>query len=258
MSTLSILLYAFAGICVAGLVDLFLTRRRARLSTASRRRLRDMASRLHDSENEGLAGTILRDSDENLRMPLASKFDQLPFYHGAALLLYRAGIESPVWRFGLFSLALGGIATWAFTLVFFRLDWALTAGLLAVCLPWLFAARRKRQRMLAFEQQLPEALDLMCRALRAGHGFTSGLKMVADELEAPIGPEFAHVADEIALGLETRDAMKNLIYRIDVEDLHFMSTSVLIQRETGGNLAEVMDRLAHVIRERHRLARRRR
>ncbi|MEE3330236.1 MAG: type II secretion system F family protein [Myxococcota bacterium] len=251
MSGYMILVYSIMGLCVAAFVDALLQGRASRVAQTSRRRLEEIASRVHDSSNETDLATILRSQDVDIQLPLASTLDNLPLYHNAVLLLYRAGIATPVWKFALYSLGLSGLASWIIVLLVFRADAAIAFGLLVLPIPWLFAYLRKRKRMTRFEHQLPEALDLMCRGLRAGHGFSSGLQMVSNEFEDPIAPEFGHVADEIALGLDTRDALRNLTHRIDVPDLRFMSTAMMIQRETGGNLAEVMGRLAHVIRDRH-------
>jgi len=251
MTGYMILVYSIMGLCIAALVDALVQGRSSRVAQTSRRRLEEIAARVHDSTNETNIATILRSQDVDIQLPLASGLDKLPLYHSAVLLLYRAGITTPVWKFALYSLGLSGVASWTIVLLTFRADAAIVFALSVLPLPWIFALMRKRKRMRQFEHQLPEALDLMCRGLRAGHGFASGLQMVSTEFEDPIAPEFGHVADEIALGLDTRDALRNLTHRIDVPDLQFMSTAMMIQRETGGNLAEVMGRLAHVIRERH-------
>jgi Flp pilus assembly protein TadB len=92
-----------------------------------------------------------------------------------------------------------------------------------------------------FQRQLPDALDLLARSLKAGHAFTSGLKMVSEEFEDPAGREFGRTFDEINFGVSTADALKNLAGRIDCPDLSFFAVSVIIQRETGGNLAEILE-----------------
>lgn len=101
-----------------------------------------------------------------------------------------------------------------------------------------------------FEKQLPEALDLIARSLKAGHAFTSGMKLTADQFEDPMGSEFEKTIDEINFGVEISEALKNLGQRIDCPDLQFFVVSVILQRDTGGNLAEIMENIARVIRER--------
>ena len=111
----------------------------------------------------------------------------------------------------------------------------------------------KNRRMARFERQLPEALELVSRALRAGHAFSVGLKMVGDEAADPVGIEFRRVFEEIAMGGALPQALQNMTDRLDSLDLRFFVTSVLVQRETGGNLAEIIDLLAGMIRRRFEL-----
>jgi tight adherence protein B len=107
--------------------------------------------------------------------------------------------------------------------------------------------------MKMFERQLPEALELVSRALRAGHAFSVGLKLVGDEAADPIGIEFRRVFDEVSMGVALPQALQNMTDRLDCVDLRFFVTSVLVQRETGGNLAEIIDSLAGMIRKRFEL-----
>ena len=109
--------------------------------------------------------------------------------------------------------------------------------------------------MRAFEEEFPEALDLISRALKAGHAFATGLKMVADEMAEPVGPEFRKTFDEQNFGLPMKDALDNLTQRVPIIDVRFFATAVLIQRETGGNLSEILENLAHVVRERFKILR---
>ena len=104
--------------------------------------------------------------------------------------------------------------------------------------------RLRTRRLRKFEEQFPEALDLIARALRAGHAFTTGLEMVADEMPAPVGAEFRLLYDQQNYGMPIPDALKRFAERIPVLDARFFVTAVLIQRESGGNLSEVLDNLA--------------
>src|SRR5262249_14114984 len=131
----------------------------------------------------------------------------------------------------------------------------LLGGALGFALPWVFLRIKRTKRMRAFEESFPEALDLMARALKAGHAFVSGLRMVADEMPEPIGPEFRKPFDEQNFGLPLKDALANLTLRVPILDVRFFSTAVLIQRETGGNLSEILENLAHVVRERFKILR---
>lgn len=116
--------------------------------------------------------------------------------------------------------------------------------------PLWYLGRKKRKRMDRFQQQLPDALDLMSRALKAGHTFGGGMRMVADEFDDPIGTEFRTTLEEINFGMDVDRALLNLQERVDVTDLKFFVVSVNIQRETGGNLSEIISNIARLVRER--------
>jgi tight adherence protein B len=122
-------------------------------------------------------------------------------------------------------------------------------------LPFMVLRFKRTKRMRKFEEEFPEALDLISRALKAGHAFATGLKMVADEMSDPVGPEFRKTFDEQNFGLPLKDALENLTLRIPLLDMRFFATAVLIQRETGGNLSEILENLAHVVRERFKILR---
>jgi tight adherence protein B len=119
--------------------------------------------------------------------------------------------------------------------------------------PFAYLSIQKRRRLKRFEQQLSEALDFIARALKAGHTFNIGMKMVGDEFLPPIGTEFAKTVDEINFGGGMQEALENLSYRVDCAELQFFVTAVMVQRETGGNLAEVIEKASHLIRQRFAL-----
>jgi tight adherence protein B len=128
-------------------------------------------------------------------------------------------------------------------------------GFLAGCGPMFYVLHKRRQRFDRIEQELPEALDLMVSALRAGHSLVAALRLVAYESPEPINGEFRICFDEQNYGLELRNAMENLTSRVPLQDLKIVVTAILIQKESGGNLAEVLDKASYVIRERFRLRR---
>lgn len=132
--------------------------------------------------------------------------------------------------------------------------WPVGAGV-GVAAPFVFLKHKRTRRLRAFEEQFPDGLDLISRALKAGHAFATGLKMVADEMPEPVGPEFRKTFDEQNFGLPLKDALDNLTFRVPILDVRFFATAVLIQRETGGNLAEILENLAHVVRERFKILR---
>ena len=129
------------------------------------------------------------------------------------------------------------------------------AGLVGLALPYGYLRYRRNARMKRFEEQFPEALDLLSRAIRAGHAFQTAMGMCADELPAPVGVEFKKSFEQQNFGLPLKDALNELAERVPHLDVRFFVTAVLIQRETGGNLAEILDNLAHVVRERFKILR---
>jgi tight adherence protein B len=150
------------------------------------------------------------------------------------------------------------VAAWvvAGAALFFRTNDATLSTLIgagAAAGPFLFVRFKRSQRFEQFERGLPKALDLMVSALRAGHSLISALESVAKEMPNPIGAEFRKCFDEQTFGLEMRESMLNLAARVPIHDVHIVITAILIQKESGGNLAEILDKVAAIIRERFRL-----
>ncbi|MBI3329329.1 MAG: type II secretion system F family protein [Nitrospinae bacterium] len=141
------------------------------------------------------------------------------------------------------------LGSWVLGTVLFQLLGAAGCGVM----PFLYVYHKKRRRSLQFQKQLPEALDLVARALRAGHTFQAGMKMVGQEFSDPISAEFEKTLAEINFGAGVPEALKNLSQRVDCPDLNFFVISIIVQRETGGNLAEIADNIAHLIRKRFEL-----
>ena len=129
------------------------------------------------------------------------------------------------------------------------------AAVAGAMMPWLWLRHRRSSRLKRFEEQFPEALDLLSRAIRAGHAFQTAMGMCADELPAPVGAEFKRSFDQQNFGLPLKETLHELTERVPILDVKFFVTAVLIQRETGGNLAEILDNLAHVVRERFKILR---
>lgn len=132
---------------------------------------------------------------------------------------------------------------------------SLILGALVATAPWLYVLRKRGKRFAAFEERLPEALDLMVSAIRAGHGFASAINLAARENAEPIAGEFRQCFDEQNFGLDLRVAMNNLADRMPLPDVKLLVAAVLIQKESGGNLAEILEKAAYIIRERFRLKR---
>jgi tight adherence protein B len=139
-----------------------------------------------------------------------------------------------------------GMAKWG--------GWGALGGIgLGLIIPYKILARRRKRRLKKFETQLPDALELLARGLKAGHAFPTGLQQVAKEMADPLGTEFFKTFTEFNHGLELNTALLNLCKRIDLRDLSFFTTAVLIQRETGGNLTEILEKISALIRERFKL-----
>jgi tight adherence protein B len=136
-----------------------------------------------------------------------------------------------------------------------RWEAALAASMVGMVTPIGFLRFKRTQRMKKFEEMFPEALDLLSRAIRAGHAFQTAMGMVADELRPPVGVEFKKSFEQQNYGLPLKEALNQLSERVPLMDVRFFVTAVQIQRETGGNLAEILDNLAHVVRERFKILR---
>lgn len=171
------------------------------------------------------------------------------------LLLEQAAVEWRPSRFVLLT-ALGAVV---FGLVGFLVTrvavLALLPALVGGVLPYLYLLRKKKQRLESFEQSFPEAIDLLARAIRAGHAFSTGLQMVGEEMADPLGGEFRRVFDEQRFGFPIEESLEDLCDRVEILDVRIFVTAVLIQRQVGGNLAEILDNLSHTIRERFTIRR---
>jgi tight adherence protein B len=180
-----------------------------------------------------------------LRMPHARNLERY---------IVQAGLRWSVARLLLLCFALGLVCLYALAdLVRLPLLPALVMSVPAFVAPLLYVRRSRSRRLRKIEQQLPDALDLMTRALRSGNAFASGLQMVGDEMADPIAGEFRVVHDEINFGVSLQQALTSLTERVPSTDLRYFVVSVLIQRESGGNLTEVLGNLSRLIRERLKL-----
>jgi tight adherence protein B len=167
--------------------------------------------------------------------------------------LKQANLEMKVGTFVLLSFFLFGLGLLAGALWRWPVPISLIVGGFLFMVPTFVITVRKNIRVKRFTQHFPEALEMFARSLRAGHSFTGAIQLVAQEMPDPIGPEFQKVFDEQNLGIPLRTALVGLTDRIDILDVKFFVTAILIQRETGGNLAEIIDKIAYVIRERFRI-----
>jgi tight adherence protein B len=189
-----------------------------------------------------------------VRSTVVEEFAQrLPWSQTASRLIKQAGRN---WSFGsvsAFSLIAGLVTYWVASL--FNASILISAGLgVAVAsAPYVYLYILREVRFKKFSDLLPEAVDLMSRGLRAGHSIQAVLEMVGDEIADPVGVEFRALHKEQSLGLPIRDAMMGLIDRIPLDDMRFLATAILLQKESGGNLAQILDKTSLVVRERARL-----
>jgi tight adherence protein B len=169
--------------------------------------------------------------------------------------LEQTGVRTTISAVLLIAVALAAVVALVVTMAV-RAPWGLPVGAaVGFALPFMVLNHKRGKRMRTFEEAFPEGLDLISRALKAGHAFATGLKMVADEMPEPVGPEFRKTFDEQNFGLPLKDALDNLTQRVPIIDVRFFATAVLIQRETGGNLSEILENLSNVVRERFKILR---
>lgn len=213
------------------------------------KRLRLMSAGGHGEEG----GSILKKRQLAKTAGMERFLLQMPRIHELDRLLVQAGSSLSVSMLMLLMVVLfagAGLLAWLFSrqpLV------GLALGAVAGMLPLFSVMRSKFKRMNRILLQLPDALDLLGRAMRAGHAFSGGVKMVAEEMPEPIAGEFRTVFDELNYGLPLENAMLNLAERVDIPDMKYFVISVLIQRETGGNLAGILDKISGLIRDRLKL-----
>lgn len=218
------------------------------------RRMADVTKPLQ-VDHGGEDHALVKERIEGALPALDRVASQTKYGSSIAMLIEQAGKKTGVSTVLLASFAFG--AATAFTLSsLLRESWAMIPGFcLGAAVPFLALVRMRTRRMRRFEEQFPEALDTLSRAIKAGHAFTTAVGMVADEAPDPIGPEFRKTYDEQNFGLPLKEALNNLAERVPILDVRFFATAVLIQRETGGNLSEILDNLAHVVRERFKILR---
>jgi len=169
--------------------------------------------------------------------------------------LLQADVEMRAGKFLLFTASLSAVL--GLSALLLRVSWWLppAAAAVGLMIPFLYVSRRRKARFYRFATRFPDAIDLLVRAVRAGHSLSGAIEMMAQELAEPIASEFRKVFDEQKFGMPMRDALLNLSDRVPLLDVKFFVTTVLLQRESGGNLAEILEKLSYLIRERFKLMR---
>lgn len=216
--------------------------------------------------NERLAEAIrssAHSSDADVQLAREELLSEIPWLNRSLVKLQitsslkrmidQADLNITVMRLVLFSATAGVLAFLATAMISHSYLLRLVLGLIAAAAPFLHVMGKRKKRMNRFLQLLPDALDLMSRGLSAGHAFTESLHMVATEMPEPIAGEFRKTYEEQNLGLSLKLALENLVHRMPLLDLRMCVTAILIQRETGGNLSELLEKVAYTIRERFRI-----
>ena len=216
-------------------------------------RLADVAK--HLTPEPGLGFELVKRQNDGAMPAIDRAVAQTSAGTWVAKLIEQAGSKAGVSTVLVASLALGAAMAFTATALLGNAVGMLPGFLLGAAVPFIILLRKRTVRLHRFEEQFPEALDLLSRAIKAGHAFQTAMGMVADEGAEPMGPEFRKAFEEQNYGLPLKDALNNMAIRMPLIDVRFFATAVLIQRETGGNLSEILDNLAYVVRERFKILR---
>ena len=218
--------------------------------SAKRTRIRKRLRKYVFIENEGPETDIVKKRILSDIPWFNSILNHTPFFLRLDRLIAQANAKSRTGFYILLMLVLGTVGFSIVHALTRNVMMSLVVGLLLAPVPLLFLLDMKKKRIERFKKQLPDGLDLIARALRAGHSFTGAMKLAAEEFDDPLGPEFEETLNEINFGVSVPVALKNLATRYDFEEIQYFVTGVTLQRETGGNLAELVEALARLIRER--------
>src|SRR5229473_6228573 len=208
---------------------------------------------IQDRRTEASAQTILKAEGYSRNAEYSAVIRQIPGALGTLDLIRQAGQSWTVGSVMGISLLATVLTAWITSFFLPDVFLAVVAGVAAGSIPYIVLFVMREQRFRKCDQLLPEAIDLMARGLRAGHALTAVLEMVGTETAEPIASEFRRLAEEHSLGVTLRDATMNLVARLPRDDMRFLATAILLQKETGGNLAVILDKTAAVARERARL-----
>jgi tight adherence protein B len=237
------------GVCVSGFY--FLVER-----PAARKRLRNRLSSIRQSLGPaGPGGLILRDDALSDIPALNRVLERLPPVVGLQMALAQAGMATPVGTLLTVCLSLGLLAIFAGLLLKMPALLLLLLAGGAASAPLAVVFTKRQRRFARFEELFPDAIDLLARAVRAGHAFTTAFELIANETPDPLASEFRIAYDQQNLGMPLREALESLIARVPLPDVRFFVSALQIQRESGGNLAEILDKLSYVIRERFKILR---
>lgn len=224
-------------------------------SASTRKRLLKKLNEIQAATEGDAYSSLLREKYLRRLNPWERQLERLPVMEGLAVKIEQAGKKYLAYRVVLLALFLGivaAIVAWTTT----RIGYApAIAGGVATYLPFMMISRLRAKRMARIEEQIPDAIDTMTRALRAGHPFNATLRMIAEDLDDPIAGEFELTFGDINYGNDLRRAMLGLLSRVPSVTMMALVTSVLVQKETGGNLAEILQQISAVVRGRFRFHR---
>lgn len=243
------LLFIFVLVAVFAVVAMFT--RPTRSEKLAQSRLHTVAGRAYATNAKQV--DILRHDSYSTIPWLNRLFGSLTPAARLRRFIVEAGLNWTVGALVLGSLVAFAVADWASQLFGVNKALAPLIGVVAFLCPYAFVYLKRKRQFLKFATLLPDAMDLVSRALRAGHSLTAALDLVGQEIADPVGKEFRRVSEEQNLGLPLRDALLNLAERVPVPDVRFLVAAMLIQRETGGNLVEVLDKTTTLLRDRIRL-----
>ena len=237
------------GLCVSGIY--FLVEK-----PAAKKRFHARLTSIQSLGPGGSAGTLLLRDDALSEIPMLNRILQrLPPVVRLQTLLAQAGMTTPVGTLLLMCLSLALFALLVGLLISMPglLALLMTAG--AGSVPLAVVLAKRERRFARFEEMFPDAIDLLARAVRAGHAFTTGFELIANETPDPVASEFRIAYEQQNLGMPLREALENLVARVPIPDVRFFVSALQIQRESGGNLAEILDKLSYVVRERFKILR---
>jgi tight adherence protein B len=247
-------LIAFIFFCILGLILVACGIGLSASGTLLKKKMTESLGAAEVKEKPQRPTILLRDPKQQSQ--LQEQLSRLNVGGKLKTLFYQAGLEWELGHFLFASIVAGMVGAgigYRLNVLAVRYLSCILVGVLFFALPYLYVRRARNKRFAAFEEQLPEALDFLARSMRAGHAFSVSLEMLGEETPDPLGREFRTVFNEQNLGGNVETALLNLTLRVPILDVQFFASSVLLQRQTGGNLSEILMRLAHVIRERFRL-----
>jgi tight adherence protein B len=226
-------------------------------SRQTRKRLQGRLADIEDFEKGGdTMSSIMRAKYLRELSPWEQALESMPFMETLATIIEQAGRKILAYRLVLLSIALAlvlAIAAWEYWRIVILAMAAFAVGLMA---PFMKISSDRNKRMLKFEEQLPDCIDIIRRAVLAGHPFSTSIRMVSEDMEEPAAKEFGMTFADLNYGNDVRHAMLGLLSRVPSVTVMALVTAILVQKETGGNLAEILDRISSVIRGRFRFQRR--